>query len=345
MRLCPLLLALAPRALALLGMLGGCGVLSSGAGAPSNPPASGVGPIVPWDDEEGLSWSPPFIFADPAVAVGHPAVLVEGDGSGDAIDCWVELQQGARRVIARMHAPSFEAGFGATEDVLAPQLPWHDEALRSPAVARRAAGGIWLAYLSAGRVGLARQDGTAVLVRDEPVPLDTDGRTILSIALGRIDDALRLVLLVEDDAGGGLLELVTRDAELEALLAGGAPALRVADTGVRSPPWDSHLIEVGLRIEQTPAGRAREDLLLTAALPSVMDFGTQPSPSAVGVATRYLDSERPGEDGSFAQPELPILTGPPYPRGATAVGYRGGVLVLYGARSGARDAIAVARHP
>jgi hypothetical protein len=100
---------------------------------------------------------------------------------------------------------------------------------------------------------------------------------------------------------------------------------------------------VGLRIERTPAGRLREDLLFAASLPNAIDLGLQPIPTAVGAASHYLPDV--GDGPALAQPDAPILTGPPYPRGPIATSYRGGVLTLYSARSGPRDAIGVALHP
>jgi hypothetical protein len=62
-----------------------------------------------------------------------------------------------------------------------------------------------------------------------------------------------------------------------------------------------------------------------------------PTPTAVGAASRYLDEA----DALLVTP-TPILSGTTYPSDATAIAYRGDVLVLYSASS-VRRAIAVAQ--
>jgi hypothetical protein len=111
-----------------------------------------------------------------------------------------------------------------------------------------------------------------------------------------------------------------------------------------APSWGIVLTDVGLRLEKTAAGRARQDVFFAATLPIAGDFAGELSPTAIGAATRYL----PAADGDappLSLVAMPILVGPPPPGSATAVGYRGGVLVFYSARSGPRTAIGVGRHP
>src|SRR5262245_27984386 len=103
----------------------GCGALSSGSGAPTNVPASGVGPTVPFEETEGLTWSAPFILQDPARACAHPSVLVDGE----AMDLWVGVVQGEARYIGHAHLAEFDKGFGEITDELRPTAAWEKNAL------------------------------------------------------------------------------------------------------------------------------------------------------------------------------------------------------------------------
>jgi hypothetical protein len=314
----PLLLALA---------LCGCGALASGAGTPVDPPASGLGPAMPWSDDRGLDWSPPFILADPAQSFSHPSAFADGA----ALELWAEALAGGTRRIVHARADSFEQGFGATDDVLAASLPWHD-GVGSPALVRAPDGGRYLFYLSAGQIGLLGPGGA---LRQQPLYADPAG-AIDSIAAAALPDEAAVVLKV----GPELLELRIGWDLVARAAAGAEIALTAAPTGVGVPAWATQLLDVGLRIEPTPAGRLREDLFFTAALPSAADLGSAAPPSAIGAAARYLDA---GE--AYAPVPTPILSGSPAPHGPTALGYAGGVLLLYAAQSGPRDAIGVARHP
>jgi hypothetical protein len=305
----------------------GCGALASGAPTPVDPPASGLGPAMPWSDDRGLDWSPPFILSDPAQGFSHPSALADGA----ALELWVEaLQAGARRIV-HARATSFEKGFGAPDDVLTASLPWHD-GVGSPALVRAPDGGHYLFYLSAGKVGLLGPGGA---LRQQPLYVDAAG-SIDSLAAAALPDEAALVLLV----GQQLLELRIDWDALARAAADAEVSLAATPTGVGLPPWASQWLDVGLRIEPTPAGRLREDLFFTGALPSTADLGSSAPPSAIGAATRYLDT-----GGTYALVSAPILSGSPAPHGPTALGYEGGVLLLYSAQSGPRDAIGVARHP
>lgn len=323
------------RALWIVALLAGCGSLQSGSGAPTNPPASGVGPTTPFSDVPGLSWSAPFILADPARACSHPTVLVDGE----ALDVWVGVVQGEQRYIAHAHADDFARGFGELERVLQPDPPSTE--VSTPAIVRVGDQRL-LFYLSAGTLRVARRDSErgfspfpqeALLYADALDPIDS-----MSAAL--YGDHVRFVLLV----GGRIDELDVPLGEVEQVPPG--PTRSVArSTGLTVPSWAVDFLDVSLRIERTPAGRLRQDVLFAAALPNALDLGAQPIPTAVGAASRYLPDDPAAPAPPFEQTAAPILSGPPQPRGPTAVSYRGGVLLLYSARSGARDAIAVAVHP
>jgi len=317
-----------------------CGVLSSGTGAPTNPPASGLGTILPLEDDEGLSWTPPFLLADPAHALSHPSALVEGD----RIELWAQSDKGGQLTIVVARAESFEAGMGALEEALRAELPWEGGAVGSPSVVRSEEGELLL-YVAAGKIGCAQlEQGHALARAAAPVYVDGNGGLVRSIALGQEGDRLRGFALVEGAAGRRLDALEGTVAGLRTALAGGDSGLRARATDFALPSWALALTEVGLRLDRTPAGRLREDLFFAATLPAPGDLGAVAAPTAIGTAARYLD-----EDAGVEPPLLvgtaPILSGPPAPGSATAVAYRGGVLVLYSAQSGPRSAIGVGRHP
>jgi hypothetical protein len=304
----PLLLAVA---------LAGCGTLSSGVGAPAPVPASGLGPSVPWSDNTGLSWEAPFIFADPAVDLAHPSVIA----SGNALDIWVEATPDGHPQIVHAHADSFEDGFGATDLVRADAT--------SPAMLDRD-GTKYLFYLDQGRIGIQRNGAEGLIYSDGHGPID-------SLAAGRLDDGVRLALLVDQM----LLEITLGWDEIDGFLAGQSTAVSASPTDVGLPAGAIHFLDVGLRIEPTGTGRLREDLLFAAQLPSPSDLGSAAPPSQIDAATRYLDQGTPPLEAVAT----PLLGGMPPPRAPTALSYDGGVLLFYSARSGPRNAIGVARHP
>jgi hypothetical protein len=313
------------QALALV-LCAGCGTLASGAGAPENPPASGLGPSTPWSDDTGLSWSSPFIFADPARVFAHPSLTVDGDH----LHLWVAAQRGDDRQIVHAYADTFERGFTETGDVIAATAAG---APSSPAAISDSTS-TYVFYLLQGGLALDRFDPGG---RHVPMtPLYSDPRGIDSVGAALVNDRVQLVILV-----GGEIEEAT--VSLDALSALSVPPLQFTPTGVAVPPYGLAFLDVGLRIEPTPTGRLREDLLFAVSVPnssSSTDLGTAPEPSAIGAASRYLDPPAAYETGL-----QPILSGSPAPRGPTLASYRGGTLLLYSARSGPRDAIGVARHP
>lgn len=319
--------------LALVLLCSGCGALSSGAGAPANPPASGLGPVIPIEDQEGLSWTPPFLLADPALAFSHPSALVDEN----AIRIWVQSDKGGERTIATARAETFELGMGPLEEALRAEAAWEAGAVGSPSVLRSGDATLLL-YVAEGKIGCARLDaGRAVARAATPVYAEV---ALRSIAFGQVGEHVRGYGLGED---GGLYAL---EGELDLLLQatrGGSASLRARPVALPTPSWGLAYTELGLRLERTPAGRLREDVFLATTLPSAMDLGGEPPPTAIGAAARYLEEGVP-------EPPLElvanaVLTGPPSPGSATAVSYRGGVLVLYSARSGPRPAIGVGRHP
>ena len=325
------------RALVLL-LCAGCGALSSGPGAPEHPPASGLGPIVPWSDDTGLSWTSPYILSDAARAFAHPAALVDGQ----AIDLWVEVKQGDARSIGHAHAAGFAAGFGALEAWPIAKAPWAAGEPSSPAVVRTGEG-LALYYLADGQIGLSIHPATGA-PRAVAAPIYADpAAPIRSLAAALADEAgdrVRLVFLVGDGPDARIDEVVLSPQDPSA-----APVVHRAV--VARPPWAEALVDVGLRIDTTPGGRRRQDVYLAGTLPqpSTGDLGTGNAPGAIGAASRYLAAPEGGQgDPPLAVAPAPILAGPPPPRGPCAVAYAGGVLLFYVARSGPRDAIGVARY-
>ena len=342
--------------LGLLPLGAACGVASSGAGAPTHPPASGLGPIVPLEDSAGLSWTAPFLLADPSRALSHPNVPPNEPAQADRLELWAESDQGGERSIVFARAESFETGMGPLEEALGAELAWEGGAVGSPAVLRDETTGLLL-YVAAGQIGCARlAEGRGEARAAAPVYTDAGGGLIRSIAFGRAGDHVRGFALIEGPLGVRVDALAGSFAALARAVsapAAGAALLRARPGGLVLPGWAIGATELGVRLEPTPAGRLREDLFFAATLPQLGDLGVDAAqPSAIGAATRYLDGPLRDDVGLSPSPEAPletvaapILSGPPSPTSATAVAYRGGVLVLYSARSGPRTAIGVGRHP
>lgn len=307
-------------------MLCACGTLESQSGAPANAPASGLGPIAPITDDTGLSWVPPFILSAPARDLGHPSVIVDGD----SIDLWVSSSANDVSSIGHAHASSFEAGMGDLDEALRATRSWEHGSVSSPSVISTDLGPLMM-YVASGRVGLARYDGDAWTAGAVPIYADATG-AISAVAAARVDDRARLLVLID-----GRIDAL--ECSL-ASLASGAPSFSVTRAVLTTPSWGTRLLDVGLRIDRTATGRWREDAFFGAALPNVMDFGAQPTPSAVGAASHFLD-----EGAMFSLVTLPVSSGPPFPTSATTVVYRGGVLFFYSARSGPRNAIGIGRWP
>lgn len=308
-------------------VLCGCGTLASGPGAPSNEPSSGLGPATAITDQKGLKFTPPFILVDPSTNFSHASVIADGK----QLDAWVESEKQGTVTIAHAHADAFEDGFGDTELALAAALPWEGGAVGTPATLRR--DHTLILYVASGQVGVARIDDGA----RAPAPLF--GAGVASLAAGLDGDTVHVVTLT----GGQIEERTCSWAALEAAVSGAAPAFTIASDVAPVPTYGTAFETVGLRIDKTPAGRMREDLFFSVALPLTaamqgQDLGSA-APTAGGAASRYL------ADGTgYADVALPILSGAPYPSDPTAIGYQGGVLVFYTAQS-TRRAIAVARHP
>jgi hypothetical protein len=313
-------------AIALLLCCAGCGTLASGAGAPENPPASGLGPSMPWSDDSGLSWTSPFIFGDPARTFSHPSLYVRGD----ELHLWVAAHRGDEQQIIHARAASFEQGFTETGEVIAAT---GGDPPSAPAAINDSTSS-YVFYLSHGSLALTRFDPGGGQV--PTTPLYTDPRGIDSVGAALVNDRVHLVILV-----GGQVEEAS--ISLDAISSQTPPPPQFLPTGVAVPPYGIAFLDVGLRIETSPTGRLREDLLFAVSVPSTSsttDLGTAAQPSAIGAASRYLDATT-----AYETVPLPILSGSPAPRGPALASYRGGTVLLYSARSGPRDAIGVARHP
>lgn len=306
-----------------------CGIEETRHGAPTNAPASGLGPIAPLEDAAGLDWVPPFILADPARSLSHPSVITDGD----SIDLWVGVSVGDRTSIGHARAESFEAGMGPIRESLAATQPWEGTSLVSPSVIRGDGEQI-LFYVASGKLGLARGRDGSWMRRATPIYASDD--PIRAVAAARWGDRVRLALLVGEQDRVDLLELPLHGLDDDRPLW----QVRAAEL-VGAPSWATSMLDLGLRVDRTPAGRWREDLFFGVALPAPLDLGAATPPTAVGAASRYLDFA----DARLQPVGLPLLSGSPYPRAATACAYRDGVLVFYVARSGPKDAIGVARWP
>ena len=295
----------APRALAVVAVLGACATTGAEGEGDRNLPTAGVGPFRELEAEEmkGLA---PFVLDDPAALYREPAVLRD---EGSTLLFAVARVSG-KDVIVRTRALDERTFFGTSGHfgheplvVLEPDKLW-EQALSGPSLVRFR-GDVLLFYAGAEGIGVARSaDGMAfrkepgpVLARDVvPGSWETTAPRAPSVYVlpnGRLRMLYAAGAAIgEAESADGIVWTRIRPGPV---LAPAPPAPPGSLLPNEKPPFDTASVDDPCAVTRTtPAGRFHVRVLYT---------GTDASgATAIGFAARY------GESGPLFRQSVPVYS-------------------------------------
>ncbi len=323
----------------------GCGATGDAGGGASRLPGSGAGPFTPLAPDPSLdNINPPFVLADATADLDDPWVV----SLGDLMALWVTARRANVTDIEHADSYRLEDGFLPLGQAILPDQGWEAGAVSSPSLI---AGdpvvprGEWILFYSGGgAIGWAtapaitlghkwtKAPGPALFANDRE-----EGSELASPAVVRLDDRVRVYYLASgviwaadapwDDVAAGRATTWTR--------LDGDPSTPERDPMLTVPTWALSIARFTARAANTPVGRVRHDLYFTAL---TAPTSTQPSLSTCGFASSFTGDR-------FVTAPTPILPAKSATRAPAETPYRDGALLLYIARSGARDAVAAAHSP
>ena len=332
-------------ALLMIAAAAGCGATGDSGGGASHLPVSGAGPFTPLEPDPSLDMiNPPFVLSDNTADLDDPWVV----DWGEQMAMWVTARRS--NVTDIEHADSFalEHGFLPLVQAILPDQSWEAGAVSGASLIAGdpvVPNGIWVIFYSGGgAIGWAtaaaitlghnwtKAPGPALIANDAE-----EGTELTSPAVVRLDDRVRVYYLAQgavwaaeapwDDVVAGRATTWTR--------LDGDPGTPERDPMLKTPPWALSIGRFTARADKTPAGRVRHDLYFTAV--------TAPTPAQESISTCGFASSYSGDRFEIAAaPILPLKNATHAP---AETPYRDGALLLYIARSGARDAVAAARSP
>jgi hypothetical protein len=330
---------------ALLMIASGCGATGGSGGGASHLPVSGAGPFTPLEPDPAFDQiNPPFVLSDNNADLDDPWVV----DWGEQMALWVTARRA--NVTDIEHADSFalEQGFMVLSQAILPDQAWEAGAVAGASLIAGdpvVPNGIWVMfYAGGGALGWAtapaitlghnwtKAPGPALLADGAE-----EGTELSSPAVVRLDDRVRVYYL----ASGAIW---AAEASWDDVVAGrattwarldGDPATPERDPMLRTPPWATSIGRFTARADKTPAGRVRHDLYFTAVTGAT---AAQPSISTCGFASSFTGDR-------FETATTPILPLKSATHAPAETPYRDGALLLYIARSGARDAVAAAHSP
>jgi hypothetical protein len=314
----------------------GCGATGDAGGGASHLPVSGAGPFAPISADEPVDWSPPVIVSDVLADLDDPYVVT----AGSAIGIWLTAHRNGVSRIEHADLYDFKQGFGDLFLAIEPDQPWEGSGLSSPSIVWDAQ---WLLFYEGGGAigwatapepsgghGWTKAPGPALVANTLE-----EGSALTSPSAVRVGDRLRVYYV----ANGAVW---AAEAPFDDVLAGRAttftrldadPATPARDPVIAQPPFGTAITHLTARAANTPAGRVRHDLYFTVSQPK----GTMPA-TTCGFASSFTGAD-------FALAPTPILPAMVTARNCAETPYEDVALLFYTQRSGARDAVGLARAP